>query len=269
MAPLISLCQLLALVVVVRSAPAPAGGEGRPKPNIVLFLTDDQDQMLGASFPRTAPNGATPMPKTRSQMEEKGAMANQFFIHTPICCPSRSELVSGRYYHNIKTTHAPACMHVDETKVNNNTFAKYLSENGGYTVGMFGKYLNIVPSFVPTGFDVWMANGGGNYIAPVSQTSRPAPDPRLDPPRLDGPALLMRGNYRASPPRASIGTTVTTAPSRTGTTSSRTTRATTPRQWSATSPSPSSSGPSRRASRSSRVSAAHRVSAARGAQFGQ
>eukprot|EP01047_Picozoa_sp_COSAG01_P137351 COSAG01_NODE_67859_length_265_cov_4.102410_1_plen_53_part_01 len=41
MAPLISLCQLLALVVVVRSAPAPAGGEGRPKPNIVLFLTDD------------------------------------------------------------------------------------------------------------------------------------------------------------------------------------------------------------------------------------
>ena len=127
--------------------------------------------MLGASFPRVAPGGATPMPRTRSTMEEKGAMANNMFIHTPICCPSRSELISGRYYHNIKTTHPPACMHVDENLVNNNTFAKYLAENAGYTVGMFGKYLNNVPNFVPVGFDAWMANGGGNYIAPSFATN--------------------------------------------------------------------------------------------------
>ena len=36
---------------------------------------------------------------------------------------------------------------------------------------MFGKYLNIVPDFVPNGFDVWMANGGGTYIAPSFSTS--------------------------------------------------------------------------------------------------
>jgi hypothetical protein len=30
-----------------------------PPPNIVFFLTDDQDQVLGASFPPTAPNGVT------------------------------------------------------------------------------------------------------------------------------------------------------------------------------------------------------------------
>ena len=72
------------------------------------------------------------MPKTKAKMADMGATATNFFIHTPICCPSRSELISGRYFHNIKTNHAPACMHVNENLVNNNTFAKYLAE-AGYT----------------------------------------------------------------------------------------------------------------------------------------
>eukprot|EP01047_Picozoa_sp_COSAG01_P008426 COSAG01_NODE_332_length_18712_cov_41.424358_25_plen_98_part_00 len=38
MAPLISLCQLLALVVVVRSAPAPAGGGGQAQAEYRAFL---------------------------------------------------------------------------------------------------------------------------------------------------------------------------------------------------------------------------------------
>jgi arylsulfatase A-like enzyme len=126
------LLPLCLLAVCVAVAPS--------KPNIVWFLTDDQDQMLGGSFPITSAGGATPMPKTKALMQDQGTMANQFFIHTPICCPSRSELLSGRYLHNIKRTGAGAgvCMHVDEEKVNGATFAKYLKEDGGYTVGMFG-----------------------------------------------------------------------------------------------------------------------------------
>ena len=58
-------------------------------------------------------------------------------VHTPICCPSRSELVTGKYFHNLKTT-GGGCMHVDEGKVNPDTFALHL-HNAGYTVGMFGK----------------------------------------------------------------------------------------------------------------------------------
>eukprot|EP00658_Telonema_sp_P-2_P070925 TRINITY_DN60285_c0_g1_i2.p1 TRINITY_DN60285_c0_g1~~TRINITY_DN60285_c0_g1_i2.p1 ORF type:complete len:305 (+),score=47.32 TRINITY_DN60285_c0_g1_i2:137-1051(+) len=61
------------------------------------------------------------------------------------------------------------CMHVDEGKVHNASFATKLSAHG-YTVGAFGKYLNTydLPNrTVPPGFDAWMVNGGGEYNSPT------------------------------------------------------------------------------------------------------
>jgi N-acetylglucosamine-6-sulfatase len=102
----------------------------------------------------------------------------------PICCPSRAETLTGRYLQNVKIPVAQAkgqcsegygghddagnvcCMHVDEALVNNYTFARALHEQGGYVVGMFGKYLNNCPSSPPPGFDAWFANGGGSYFNP-------------------------------------------------------------------------------------------------------
>ena len=75
---------------------------------------EDQDQMLGSSFPTI--DGQTPLGKTQKLLADLGTTAENFFIHTPICCPSRSELLSGRYFHNIKTTKG-GCMHVNESKV--------------------------------------------------------------------------------------------------------------------------------------------------------
>ena len=148
-------------------------------PNIVFFLTDDQDQMLGGSFPQTAPGKATPMPKTKNLFEAGGATATNFFIHTPICCPSRAETLTGRYLHNVHTPVAKrecseayegfddagnaCCMHVDEVLVNNFTMAKYLSA-AGYVSGMFGKYLNNCPNTTQLGWTTWFANGGGSYF---------------------------------------------------------------------------------------------------------
>ena len=69
--------------------------------------------------------------------------------------------MTGRYLHNIKVAGKNgggycAGMHVNYSKVNDATFAKTLSEEAGYTVGLFGKYLNEMPKTVPPGFDAWL-----------------------------------------------------------------------------------------------------------------
>jgi len=60
-------------------------------------------------------------------------------------------------------------MHINENLVNNQTFALYLKD-AGYTVGMFGKYLNHNPKTAPAGIDAYMTNGGGHYYGPEFDT---------------------------------------------------------------------------------------------------
>ena len=74
-------------------------------PNVVLLLTDDQDLTLG---------GNIPMPYTRAFMSEGGAQLNNFFVNTPVCCPSRTTLLSGKYPHNWHATRG-GCMHMNVT----------------------------------------------------------------------------------------------------------------------------------------------------------
>ena len=102
-------------------------------PNIFLLLTDDQDLMLG---------GNTPMSFTRTFMSEGGAQLNNFFVNTPVCCPSRTTLLSGSYPHNWHTTEG-GCMHMNVTTpaFQQSTLGVHM-KTLGYTTGMFGKLLN-------------------------------------------------------------------------------------------------------------------------------
>lgn len=80
-------------------------------------------------------------------------------------CPSRSETFTGRYLQNVQAPFAPkstaqctgsysgvseagdvCCMHVDEGRVNDQTFAVPLAASG-YTVGFFGKTLSELPVY--------------------------------------------------------------------------------------------------------------------------
>ena len=61
------------------------------KPNIVVILTDDQDVTM---------HGVAPMVSAKQLVMERGAEFVNAFATTPICCPSRASILSGRYLHN-------------------------------------------------------------------------------------------------------------------------------------------------------------------------
>eukprot|EP00117_Sycon_ciliatum_P043667 scpid62763/ scgid31589/ N-acetylglucosamine-6-sulfatase; Glucosamine-6-sulfatase len=134
------------------------------RPNIVFILTDDQDVTLG---------GLEPMVKLNRLVREQGVFFDNAFVHTPICCPSRSSYLTGKYIHNhgaVNNSLEGNCASLAWQQGSElYTFASSL-QGSHYQKGYFGKYLNSYgtkqapggPQHIPRGWDTWFGLVGNS-----------------------------------------------------------------------------------------------------------
>jgi arylsulfatase A-like enzyme len=143
---------LLLLVAAFASADAQAASK---RPNILVIVTDDQPlETLEV------------MPATRKLFVDGGRTYPNAFVTTPLCCPSRASILTGRYAHNHGIlTQEPQSFDV------RTTLPRYL-KRARYLNGLAGKYLNrwgASPSYAPMSppyFDLWAStrpNWDGYY----------------------------------------------------------------------------------------------------------
>lgn len=141
-----------AAVVLLAAVPlawAPADASAKPpkRPNVILFVTDDQ--ATHTVRPDTMPN----------LLELIAPNATRFtnaIVTTPLCCPARASMLTGQYGHNNGVLRND----YRQLRRRNNTLPKWLGRVGYETIHV-GKFLNLYrkvrgPEARPApGWDVW------------------------------------------------------------------------------------------------------------------
>lgn len=127
-------------------------------PNVIFIITDDHrfDAASAAYMPETV--AATPTNFVNG------------FVSNPVCCPSRSTVLSGLYSHDNKVWSNqddyfggwPAFRKWD----NQNKSMPEAVDAQGYHTGLFGKFLNGWDGTVPSGWDVFDSTLNGTPQQP-------------------------------------------------------------------------------------------------------
>lgn len=121
----------IALVLVVAGIggvpPSPVGAQVSTGPNILIILTDDQRAMDTMQV----------LPRTLQHFGQGGTTYTNAYAPTPLCCPARAAIMSGRFAHNNSVrTNANADLLAQDS-----TLQAQLQASG-YRTALVGKYLN-------------------------------------------------------------------------------------------------------------------------------
>lgn len=121
-----------------------------PRPNVLIIVSDDQ----------RATDTMHVMPKTVRFLGRDGTRFDQFYATTPLCCPSRATLMTGRYAHNHFVQN-----NLLARNLNQETTLQYYLRRAGYNTAIAGKFLNGWPvrHLKPPYFDRWAVSHGGYY----------------------------------------------------------------------------------------------------------
>ena len=143
---------LIASVTLITGANAAS-----KKPNIVLIMTDDQDD-----------NGSISTMPTVTALAQQGVRFINSYASQPLCAPSRSSFLSGQYPHNhgiLGNVHAYGAFQPREDR----TIGPWL-QSAGYQTAYIGKIINgygedSPPHALPgwNEFDGWIPNDHNKY----------------------------------------------------------------------------------------------------------
>ena len=147
----------IALCSVVLAEPVAA------KPNILFIVTDDQSPKKTMDvMPRTREWFQTGNP---SQGIEGGTHFPNAVVTTPLCCPSRASMISGRFahHHGIITTPAGSPGMSQLLNFRHDLTLEALLKADNYRTGAFGKFLNAWPLTVDPPYfdDFWVMRPSG------------------------------------------------------------------------------------------------------------
>jgi arylsulfatase A-like enzyme len=139
--PLIVTGSLAVTLLVIASLTAWTGitNPAARRPNVLLIVTDDQRSGLGV------------MPFTRRFFADDGRRYPRAYVSSPLCCPARASILTGRYGHNNGVTGNDDWEDLEPT-----TSLVYRLRRVGYKTALFGKLFNNWPaSRDPPHFDRW------------------------------------------------------------------------------------------------------------------
>jgi len=148
----------MAVAVLVLGAAflPPALGVEDPRPNVIVIVADDQSA-------DSIPHVPAVMPYLQDRILDPTDHWVAFpngFVNSPLCCPSRTTMLTGLYPHHSGVQDNADGHLIDETA----TLATWL-DAGGYLTGLVGKYLNRYPfergPYVPQGWDRWWGKQQG------------------------------------------------------------------------------------------------------------